>query len=99
MPEAVGVARIMRMSVAAAYRRQGIGRRLLDALCKTAVTLGYRQVVLETTAGWQDAVNFYRRYGFQEVGSWAGDIHFVYTLRPFDFDQNEVNQFSPPHQF
>jgi GNAT superfamily N-acetyltransferase len=78
--EAEGVARIVRMSVAADMRRCGVGRALLARLCEAAETAGYRQIVLETTSEWQDAVAFYTRSGFRITGAWDGDTHFVVEI-------------------
>lgn len=80
IPEAAGVGRIVRMSVAQSRRRQGVGRQILEALLERARALGYRRVVLETTATWEDAIAFYRRHGFQAVAVTDGDMHFVREL-------------------
>jgi N-acetylglutamate synthase-like GNAT family acetyltransferase len=58
-------AEIVRMSVAADWRRRGMGRLILDALCAEARRRGFRRIVLETTAAWQEVVAFYQQYGFQ----------------------------------
>lgn len=80
IPETAGVARIVRMSVAPAYRRQGIGRQLLDALCAAAAAQNVQQLVLETTSTWTDAVTFYQSYGFTVVGIANGDTHFALNV-------------------
>lgn len=80
IPESEGVGRIVRMSVARSRRRQGLGRRMLYALCERARAVGYRQLVLETTATWADAIAFYRAHGFRPLGERAGDMHFVLEL-------------------
>ena len=79
--ESEGVCRIVRMSVASHVRRQGIGKRILESLCLHAEAAGYRQVVLETTATWHDAIRFYERSGFRRLGQRDGDEHFVLDLR------------------
>ncbi len=78
--EAEGMARIVRMSVAAARRRQGIGSLILRHLLAAARAAGYRQVTLETTSTWHDAIAFYERHGFRQIGAWDGDTHFVLDL-------------------
>jgi putative acetyltransferase len=78
--EEEGVARVVRMSVTPRLRRQGIGTLILDQLCEQARATGYRQIVLETTATWDDVIAFYRRNGFRVIGSWDGDTHFVLDL-------------------
>ena len=78
--EKQGLARIVRMSVAPHLRRQGIGTLILERLCEQARAAGYRQIVLETTATWDDVIAFYRRNGFRVIGSWDGDTHFVLDL-------------------
>ena len=55
---------IVRMSVAAPARRTGIGKRLLEALCREAARSGMRRLVLETTAGWHEVRLFYEQLGF-----------------------------------
>ena len=78
--EAEGVVRIVRMSVDQTLRRLGIGSLMLDHLLQQARAAGYRQIVLETTSTWDDAIAFYQRHNFQVVGEWDGDTHFVRDL-------------------
>ncbi|NBD35098.1 MAG: GNAT family N-acetyltransferase [Chloroflexi bacterium] len=82
LPEAgaEGTARVVRMSVARGCRRQGIGRALLDALCATARKVGYRRLVLETTATWHGVIDFYEIYGFRALGVREGNMHFEMDL-------------------
>lgn len=80
MPETDGVGRIVRMSVATALRRHGLGKAILDGLCAAARQRGYRQLVLETTKTWDDAIGFYTRYGFQTVSMDDEDRHFALDL-------------------
>ncbi|MBX3080766.1 MAG: GNAT family N-acetyltransferase [Anaerolineae bacterium] len=75
------VARVVRMSVAAEVRRQGLGSQLLDALIVRARQRGYRKIVLETTATWTEVIAFYQRHGFRELGVADGDMHFERLLR------------------
>lgn len=81
-PRGEPAARLVRMSVAAHYRRQGIGGRILQALLEQARARGYRRVFLETTATWDDATAFYRAHGFRPLGIRDGDMHFVRELLP-----------------
>ena len=78
--EAPGIARIVRMSVAAGLQRTGIGGGVLRALLERAVRLGYAEVVLETSADWQSAVSFYTRHGFTPTEQRDGDQHFRFDL-------------------
>lgn len=80
IPEAAGVARIVRMSVDSTRRRQGIGQALLNALIAAAQAQGYGQLVLETTATWADAIAFYTRCGFTAIGERDGDRHFTLDI-------------------
>jgi GNAT superfamily N-acetyltransferase len=80
LPEAEGVGRVVRMSVAREKRRRGIGGLVLGRLIEHARANGYRQLVLETTSTWDDAIGFYESHGFRRVGSWDGDTHFVLDL-------------------
>lgn len=55
-----------RMAVAAAWRRQGIGGRILDALVREAGARGLSEVVLHAQVHAED---FYRRHGFVPEGA------------------------------
>ena len=63
-----GVGRLVRMSVDAAHRREGIGTLLLNHLVEGARALAYRRLVLETTETWDEVVAFYLRNGFRNRG-------------------------------
>lgn len=78
--EAEGVGRILRMSVAKHVRRRGVGKAMLARLCREAEIAGCRQIVLETTSEWEDAITFYTHFGFRVIGAWDGDTHFVLNL-------------------
>ena len=53
------------MAVRPDARRQGIARMLVAMLESTVWHRGYREIVLETHAGWQDAAQFYAALGYQ----------------------------------
>jgi GNAT superfamily N-acetyltransferase len=78
------VAEIVRMSVAPAFRRTGLGRRLTQALLETARGWGIDRVVLETSADWTEVVEFYTRCGFTmthyEEGDFGRDAWFEMKL-------------------
>jgi putative acetyltransferase len=77
-------AEIIRMSVAQAWRRRGVGRLVLEALCAEAGRRGFQRVVLETTADWHEVVAFYQRCGFQLThfsdSPFGREAHFSLTL-------------------
>jgi ribosomal protein S18 acetylase RimI-like enzyme len=54
--------------VAAAYRRLGIGRRMMDALAHRAQQAGLRVITVETQSTNVPAITFYRRVGFTIEG-------------------------------
>ncbi len=80
VPRPEGRAEIVRMSVAAEARRQGIGRRILQRLVEEARRRGYRQVYLETTATWTEVIEFYLHSGFHITHYWDGDVYFSLDL-------------------
>jgi GNAT superfamily N-acetyltransferase len=78
--EGLHALRVVRMSVRADLRGQGIGRRMLDALLDWAATRPCPLIVLETTSTWTDAVRFYHRYGFQLVREHDGETHMQLSI-------------------
>lgn len=60
------------LGVAEAYRRQGIGRRLVKWVEETAVVAGLFVVRLEVRATNQSARRFYATLGYSESGSAPG---------------------------
>ena len=77
---------IGRMAVLAAYRRQGLGGQILEALVTAAAARGHRSVVLSAQL---HARSFYERHGFiarGEIYDDAGIPHqqMVRTLDPAD---------------
>ena len=61
-------AEMKRFYVAPAFRRHGIGRRLVVALLAQAEALGYRRVYLETLPAMVAARALYAAFGFRELG-------------------------------
>jgi ribosomal protein S18 acetylase RimI-like enzyme len=81
VPKSDQIAEVVRMSVAADMRRTGIGSRILHELCEHARSRGIRCIVLETTDTWQDAIEFYKRFGFHITHHLNGDVYFALDLR------------------
>src|SRR5262249_47699552 len=50
-----------------AWRRRGVGRSLMSQLERAAWDDGWREIELETHAGWQAAVAFYQSIGYAPV--------------------------------
>ena len=65
-----GVAEIKRMYVVPEARRQGLGRRLLEALEDAARELGYRAVRLDTGARQPHAQAMYERAGYHPIAEY-----------------------------
>jgi GNAT superfamily N-acetyltransferase len=73
--ESFGIGRIVRMSVAAHRRREGIGRRLIQELILEARKLNYAKIFVETNDDWFDAIRLYEECGFRPYGYHNGEIH------------------------
>ena len=86
VPRANGTAEVVRMSVAADWRRQGIGRMILQALVDHARQNGFQHIILETTETWQEVIAFYLRFGFRITHYQDGDVYFE-----LDFIDNPPN--------
>jgi putative acetyltransferase len=80
VPRQNGVAEVVRMSVAADWRRQGIGRMILQALVDHARQAEFKRIILETTETWQEVIAFYLRFGFRITHNKDGDMYFELDL-------------------
>ena len=83
VPRSSDIVEVVRMSVIRSMRGQGIGRQILEALCRIAIQSGYRRVVLETTATWEKAIAFYKSFGFQITHYAEGDVYFSLDLKAY----------------
>lgn len=81
VPELPDAGRIMRMSVSAAHRREGLGRRVVGELVARARRRGMAEVRVLTDTPWTSAVELYRACGFTDLGDDGVDTHFVMNLR------------------
>jgi len=68
-----GVAEIKRMYVAPEARRQGLGRRLLEALEDKARELGYARIRLDTGNRQPHAQAMYERAGYHPIENYNGN--------------------------
>jgi len=62
-----GKYKIRKMYVAIAFRNQGLGKKILEALLKEAKLKKANEVVLETSKMMTAAISLYRSYGFKEI--------------------------------
>ena len=81
VPRPDGVGEIVRMSVVSDLRRRGIGLSILQELVRRARDLGYRRVILETTASWSEVIEFYLHFGFRMTHYLDGDVYFALDLQ------------------
>ena len=79
-PQADGAGIVSRMSTAAAYRRKGVARAVLTRLVEHARERGCSRVVLGTNAAWEDAIAFYRAFGFSEMRRTPTGVLFEFLL-------------------
>jgi len=70
-----GEAEILSIGVVPAYRRKGIGRRLLSAAAVEAKRRGAKHLFLEVASDNGPALALYRGAGFARVGRRAGYYH------------------------
>lgn len=61
-------ARILMFAVSARFRRQGIGRQIMDAFVRTCAMRGLRRIELEVRVSNEEAIRFYKHYGFEKAG-------------------------------
>ncbi len=80
VPRRDRVGEIVRMSVAATHRRQGLARRVITELIERASRRNMAEITVLTDTPWTSAVSLYRACGFVEVGHDETDTHFVMRL-------------------
>ena len=71
---------VVRMSVDKRYRRQGLGTMMLKHLIQTARQRGANRLILETTADWNEARQFYRSAGFKFTHLRADDAYYELVI-------------------
>ncbi|RIW32310.1 N-acetyltransferase [Bacillus salacetis] len=74
--------RVVRMSVSARYRSLGLGKQMLLFLEQEARKRNAASMVLETNQEWSDAINFYKRNGYEAFQIEADRIHFRKIFSP-----------------
>jgi ribosomal-protein-alanine N-acetyltransferase len=62
-------ARILMLAVEVPYRNRGIGSALMDAFLQQCAMRAMKTVELEVRVSNGNAIQFYRRYGFQIAGT------------------------------
>ncbi len=67
-----GIGEIKRMYVRPEYRRQGLGRALLQQLLEEAAQIGYPCLRLESPPFFTEAHQLYRTTGFRDIRPYAG---------------------------
>lgn len=70
------IAELKRMYVQDAYRKQGVGKGLMERAIETATQLGYKKIRLDTLSHMQAAISLYESYGFYEIDA--------YRFNPFE---------------
>ena len=78
--ESANTGRIVRMSVAAGWRRQGIAYLLVQELLTSAQRSGFRNILVETNDDWHGAIQLYQSCGFQPYDHRSGEIHMQREL-------------------
>jgi GNAT superfamily N-acetyltransferase len=66
-PLSDGDCEMKRLYIRPAYRRFGLGRRLIERLIECAQYAGYQRVLLDTLPYMSEAQRLYQRFGFQEI--------------------------------
>ncbi|XP_023932654.1 uncharacterized protein LOC112042394 [Lingula anatina] len=89
------VAELKRMAVEPEYRRMGVAKALLDTAIEFAKQQGYDVIILDTSEIQQEAMRFYLKCGFEEIGVTRCDTVFPlfsYNLHNFRLRLNKKAQ-------
>ena len=79
-PAGDGTGRLVRVAVASAHRRRGLGRLLVDELVRRAKACSMSEVRVSTDTPWTSAVELYRSSGFVRVAEDDEVVHLVRRL-------------------
>jgi ribosomal protein S18 acetylase RimI-like enzyme len=74
--ESPAVAHVGRIATARAFRGRGAARLVLEHLIRIAKERHLTRLVLETGHDWTDAIRWYERVGFRQVGSFVDRFGF-----------------------
>ncbi|MCU0448155.1 MAG: GNAT family N-acetyltransferase [Microscillaceae bacterium] len=61
------IAELKRMYIRPAFRGQGLGKLVLNAIIKLAQSLDYQYIRLDTLASMTEAIGLYEAFGFYEI--------------------------------
>lgn len=76
-----GCAELVKLYLFSSYRKQGIGRQLLEMSVESAKKLGYTQLYLESLPELGKAISLYEKEGFRFIYHKMGDeCHFGCTI-------------------
>jgi len=64
-----GQARILMFAVSAGLRRRGVGSAMMDTFLRTVAMRGLKRIELEGRVSNTEAIQFYKRYGFEIAGA------------------------------
>jgi ribosomal protein S18 acetylase RimI-like enzyme len=65
-----GICEMKRLYVKSAYRGQGLGRRLAEAVIAEARAIGYKKMRLDSLTSLKEAATLYRSLGFVEISAY-----------------------------
>ncbi|CAG5081904.1 GNAT family N-acetyltransferase [Parvicella tangerina] len=71
LPE--GVAELVKYYVSGTVRGKGYGKQLMEICEEKAKEMGYRQLYIESTEDFKDAVRIYEKIGYRQLGRALGD--------------------------
>ncbi len=76
-----GCGELVKLYLLSSYRKQGIGRQLLEMSIGSAKKLGYKQLYLESLPELGKAISLYEKEGFRFIDHKMGDEgHFGCTI-------------------
>ena len=71
LPEGCG--ELVKLYLDASYRKQGIGRQILEMSVESAKQMGYKQLYLESLPELGNAISLYQKQGFRFIDHKMGD--------------------------
>ena len=76
------IGQVVRMHTKSSWRGRGLAAGILQRLETQASLIGHSKIILDTEPDWADAIGFYQKMGYCEVGRTREGVRFSKLVGP-----------------